>query len=178
MPTTITEGKIHVFTYKEGMLSRLAHDLRLSVKRWELIVDGRDVRGSFDPGSLEVDGVVKGHRIDTKILSQKDLSDIAENIEKHVLKTTRHPEITYEGRLVGAKAGKLTVRGKLMLVGRAGPLDLNLERVGDKLVGGATILQTRWGITPFKAALGSIKIKNDVGLRVDLPIPDIELDGL
>jgi len=178
MATTITEGTIHIFTYKEGVLSRLAHDLRLSVKKWELVVDGRDVRASFDPRSLEVDGVVRGQRVDDKILTPKDLSDIAENIEKHVLKTARHPQITYEGRLVAAKAGKLTIRGKLMLVGRAGPLEFGLERIGDKLVGQATILQTRWGITPFKAALGSIKIKNDVGVKVDLPLPDLDVDGL
>jgi polyisoprenoid-binding protein YceI len=178
MATTITEGTIHVFTYKEGMLSRLAHDLRLSLKKWKLVVEGREVHGYFDPKSLEVDGVVKGQRIDTKILTPKDLSDIAENIEKHVLKTARHPEITYEGRLVAVKAGKLTIRGKLMLVGRAGPLELNLERVGDKLVGQATILQTRWGIVPFKAALGSIKIKNDVGVRVDLPAPELDAESL
>ncbi len=178
MATTISEGTIHVFTYKEGMLARLAHDLRLSVVKWHLEVEGRNVRGSFDPRSLEVDGVVKGQRVDTKVLSQKDLADIRENIERHVLKPSQHREIRYEGRLVAAKAGKLTIRGKLTLVGRTGPLELTLQKSGDRWIGEATILQTRWGITPFKAALGSIKIKNDVTVKVDLPLPEVDLDEL
>ena len=178
MTTTITEGTIHVFTYKEGMLARLAHDLRLSVTKWTMLIDGRDVRGTFDPKSLVVDGVVKGHRIDPKVLSRKDLAEITDNIDQHVLKTSRHPEITYEGRVTRAKDGTFTVKGRLTLVGRSGPLELTLKRAGDRLTGQATLLQTRWGITPFRAALGAIKIKNDVGVKVEFPVPNVDVEEL
>lgn len=178
MATTLTDGTIHVFTYKEGLLSRLAHDLRLTVTRWQIVIDGRDVRGTFDARSLVVDGVVRGPRVDQKTLAQKDLADIAGNIEQHVLKTARYPEITYEGRVAGVREGKVTLKGTLTLVGRTGPLDLVLERRGDKVVGAATLLQTRWGITPFSAALGAIKIKNDVDVKVELPVPRLEAEAI
>ena len=178
MSTTISEGTIHVFTYKEGLLARLAHDLRLTVKKFAMTVSGRSVTAVFDARSLEVDGVVKGQRVDSRVLTNKDVRDIAKNIEDHVLLVRRHPEIKFEGRLVAAKNGELTVKGTLKLVGRAGPLQITLKPRGDRIEGHASVLQSRWGITPFSAMMGAIKIKNLVDVRLDLPRPPLpETEG-
>ncbi len=176
MTATFTDGTIHVFTYKDGPLARFAHDLRLTVRRFAVTVAGRDVRATFDPRSLVVDGVVKGSRVDTQTLSAKDCREILENLEQHVLKWRQHPEITFAGRVAPSEAGTLTVKGTLRLVGREGPLEVSLKRRGDRVVGEASLMQTRWGIQPFSAMLGAIRIKNVVDVRLDLPAPagDVE----
>ena len=45
-----------VYTYKEGVLSAVAHDLKLRVGAFWLTVDPQDsaVSASFDPNSMEV----------------------------------------------------------------------------------------------------------------------------
>ena len=56
---------IHVFTFKEGLLSRLAHDLRLSVTHYDIELRAGRVRARFDVASARVDGVVVSDRVDT-----------------------------------------------------------------------------------------------------------------
>lgn len=167
----ISTGTLHVFTFKDGVLARFAHDLRLTLGSFELEIEGRDIQGSFDPRSLVVDGVVKGPRVDPKVLSEKDKSDILNNLAEHVLRWRQHPTVTYEGRLSEVRGGVLTIRGKLTLLGRTGPLDVTARRQGEVLRGEATLLQTRWGIQPFSALMGAIKIKNQVDVRFELPLP-------
>jgi len=171
MTATFTDGTIHVFTYKDGPLARFAHDLRLTVQRFAVTVTGREVHASFDPRSLVVDGVIKGSRVDTHTLSAKDCREILENLEQHVLKWRQHPEISFTGRGVAGQAGALTVKGTLRLVGREGPLEVSLRRQGERVAGQASLMQTRWGIQPFSAMLGAIRIKNVVDVRFDLPAP-------
>ena len=55
----ISKGEVHLFTYKDGVLSRIAHDLRLSVRRFRVVVDGTTVRGEFFPETIQVDGVMR-----------------------------------------------------------------------------------------------------------------------
>jgi len=176
MTATFTDGTIHVFTYKDGPLARFAHDLRLTVQRFSVQVEGRGVRATFDPRSLVVDGVVKGTRIDTRTLTEKDVREILENLERHVLRWRQHPEIAFTGRVVASQDGVLMVKGALRLVGREGPLEVSLKRQGDRVVGEASLMQTRWGIQPFSAMLGAIRIKNVVLVRFDLPAPADEAD--
>jgi hypothetical protein len=171
MSVTITEGTVHVFTYKDGPLARFAHDLRLSVEKFAVTLDAREVRATFDARTLRVDGVVKGARVDAGALGEKDRRDILDNLASQVLRSRQHPEILYTGRVVGATDAALTLRGSLRLVGREGPLEVQLRRRGERAVGEASLMQTRWGIQPFSAMLGAIKIKNVIDVRFDLPAP-------
>ncbi|MBN2192739.1 MAG: YceI family protein [Polyangiaceae bacterium] len=174
MSASVTVGTIHVFTYKDGPLARFAHDLRLTLQRFSVAIDGRNVNATFDPKSLVVDGVVKGPRIDTRVLTEKDLREIRENIEHEVLKCRTFPEIAYSGRLVVNPGGRLSLKGTLSLLGRQGPLGVSLSRSGETVKGEASVMQTRWGIQPFSALLGAIKIKNVVDVRFELPVPPSE----
>ena len=49
-------AKCLVFTYKEGLLATIAHDLILNVACFSLRISGKNntVVGDFDPASLEV----------------------------------------------------------------------------------------------------------------------------
>lgn len=171
MNEMLSSGTVHVFTYKDGVLARFAHDLRLTLARFSITLAGREVRATFDPSSLKVDGVVKGARVDAGVLSEKDRRDVMENLERHVLRWRSHPEITYAGRLTTGPGATFTLKGTLTLVGRSGPLEVKLRRHERRVVGEASLLQTRWGIQPFSAMMGAIKIKNPVDVRFEIPLP-------
>jgi hypothetical protein len=51
-----TRGTLYVFTFKEGLLSKVAHDLRLSVQRFSVQVDGENVVAAIATSALTVDG--------------------------------------------------------------------------------------------------------------------------
>ena len=56
--------RVHVFTFKAGLLSRVAHDLRLRVERFGITREGDSIRARFEANSLRVDGVMEGGRLD------------------------------------------------------------------------------------------------------------------
>ncbi len=166
----ITDGTVHVFTYKDGLLSRLGHDLRLSVRRFEVTVDGESVTASFDATSLEVDGAVRRDgSIDPKALSRKDVKDTLKNTEKKVLHSRRHPQIRFTGQL-----GEAELRGDLRLVGMTRGVVVPFSKAGGRLVGEVELAPSRWGIPPFKALMGALKIIDKVKIRFDLPDPEVQ----
>ena len=174
MPT-IDQGTISVLTYKDGLLSRLGHDLRLTLERFEIEIDGDRVAGRFWPDSLQIAGAVRDGQLSPGELSQKDRRDIQGNIAK-VLQTKRHPEVRFDGRVEQSAAGpsaakRLEVSGTLRMVGRQADLTIEVHRDDGKLSGQLTLTPTRWGIQPFKALLGALRIQDRVDLEFELADP-------
>jgi len=166
----ITQGTFHVFTYKDGLLSSIAHDLRLSLERFEVEVDADagTVSGRFWPASLRVDGPVKEGTVDAKGLSERDRRDIHDNITEKILQTDRQPEVRFIGKLVvDAPIGR--VDGTLSLVGRDAPLNVTLRHEGGRYLGEVEFVPSKWGIAPFKALMGAIRLRDRVRVVFDLP---------
>ena len=162
-----TRAKIQVFTYKDGLLARLAHDLRLSLGRFEVVREGDEVRGRFWPGSLTVDGVVgRDGAVDTTALSASDRNKITGNIAEHVLAVARHPEATFVGKIV---EGERAIDGTLTLVGRAAPVRVEVRAVSGRLTAEVSLVPSRWGVAPYRALAGTIRLKDRVLVKIDLP---------
>lgn len=161
--TTSTTGTIHVFTYKDGLLARLAHDLRLTLRRFEIQRDGATVQARFWPGSLQVDGAID-RRGQLETMSDGDRRKIGENIANDVLHLERHPEASFHGQIVSG-----AVEGELTLAGRSASVRVPVQAVGDRLRGEVTLVPSRWGIAPYKALAGAIKLQDRVLVVVDLP---------
>jgi len=161
---------IHVYTFKRGVLSRVAHDLRLSVERWELDVNGEAVSARFDARSLKVDGTIKRGVLDPRGLSDKDAREVLDNTRKDVLQSDRHPWITFEGRAARGSA-HIALAGTLELAGQRRPISLTLQLRGDRAVGEVELKPSRWGIKPFKALMGAIALEDRVRVAVDVEVP-------
>ena len=162
-----TPAKIQVFTYKDGLLARLAHDLRLSLGRFEVVREGDEIRARFWPGSLAVDGVVgRDGAVDTTALSDSDRKKITGNIAEHVLALARYPEATFTGKIV---EGERAVDGTLTLVGRTVPLRVEVRAANGRLTAEVPLVPSRWGITPYRALAGAIKLQDRVLVKIDLP---------
>ena len=172
-PTTHQLGPdnatLQVKTYREGAVSKVGHDLVLDVTSWQATVtSGEDssptsVELSADPRSLRVRD---GHG-GVKPLSDKDRGDITKNIEKKVLGGDG-----IDFRSTGVERpggdGRIEVSGELRIAGTARPLSFGLEIGPDGHVEGTVPLrQSDWGIKPFTALMGALKVRDDIEVVLD-----------
>jgi hypothetical protein len=158
------DARCRIFTFKEGLLSAVAHDLEIDVQRFSVTVDGERVRATFDPSSLRVlhamhDGVPR-----PGALSERERAKIEQTIRDEVLSVRRHPEVRFEAEARGA-----VLDGTLTLFGRSRPLRVPFRVEGTARVAEASLHQPDWGIAPYSAMLGTLKIKPDVRVRIELP---------
>ncbi len=160
----MSAGTIRVYTFKDRrkLLSPVAHDLRLSLQRFEVTRDGETVRVRCTVDGFVVDGKMVGGAVET--MRDKDRRDVLDNLRKKVLKTRRHAEATFEGTYTNGR-----VSGELSLVGRRAALDFELTEEAGRLQGRFDLQPTRWGIPPFKALLGAISLEDRVVVEIDVP---------
>jgi hypothetical protein len=163
---TLTDGRIQVFTFKRGLLSKVAHDLCLGLQRFEVRTDGEHVTGRFFLDSLHVEGAVKNGELDADALSDADKREIVGNIRDSILHTEKHPEAVFEGRAQKIAEG-WRVHGVLELVGRREEIDLAVRKDGDRVGGEVELVPSRYGIEPFKALMGAIKLADRVIVRFE-----------
>ena len=157
--------QLQVFTFKDGLLARLAHDLRLSVGRFELILQKGQLQGWFDPNSLTVDGVAHGDRVDAAALSNEDKQKIHQTIVRELLETSRHPRIELEGKL-GQVDGQFLLDAKLRLRGVDRTLQIPLRLTALGMTAEVEFAPSQFGIPPYKALGGAIRLQDRVLVRV------------
>lgn len=165
-----TNSDCQVFTFKEGMLSAVAHDLKLRIGRFAIDVEGleegapRQLSAWFDIGSLRVMCAMKHglERYDT--LSEGDKKKI-EQSASDVLETGRFPRATFVS--TGIDGSRL--EGKLTLHGVERSLVVTVHEEGDRRVAQIEVNQPDHGIKPYTAALGTLRIRPVVRVRVAVP---------
>ncbi|MDQ6835645.1 MAG: YceI family protein, partial [Actinomycetota bacterium] len=77
--------------------------------------------------------------------------------------------IAFRSRSVQAGGdGRLSVQGDLELAGGVNPVAFEL-RIDDDghLVGSATVQQTAWGMKPYTALFGTLKVADEVEVLID-----------
>ncbi len=162
-------ARCDVFTFKEGLLSPVAHDLRLRVGSFSIEVDeaAGSVIATFDTSSLSVDTPMKDGAENPSALSDADKLKIASQIREEVLHTQRFPEATFRSASLTKRAdGGYDVSGELTLHGRTRPLQARTQLVSGRQQLEVELHQPDFGITPFKAMLGTLKIRAGVVVRL------------
>jgi polyisoprenoid-binding protein YceI len=169
-------GKITVNVYREGVAAKMGHDLVLEATKWSGKADvnaddpsASSVEVTVDPTSLEIIGAKGG----AKPLSDKDKADIKKNINEKILQTSKHREITFKSSETSGSAPNVKVKGNLTLVGNTQPitLDVKVDESSGRVSGKITFQQSSFGIKPFSAMLGALKIKDSVEIEFDVEIP-------
>ncbi len=161
------EARCRVFTFKEGLLSAVAHDLEIDVTRFRIEHEGGKVRAHFEAGSLRVLHAMVDGRAAPTAISARDRSKIEDNIRGDVLHVSRHPDITFEAALEGAPSDALS--GELTLHGRTRTIRVNVRAEPTLWVGEVTLHQPDFSITPYSAMLGTLRIQPDVRVRIEIP---------
>lgn len=169
---TQNDAEALVFTFKDGLLSKVAHDLKVRVSRFSLDFDpaASKLSAEFDPTSLEVINAVHDGAEDPKALSAADKEKIASQIQKEVLETARHPKIQFISTQVARRPdGGYSVKGDLTLHGTTRPLSTETRVEGGKQVAEVELNQPDFGVEPFKAMMGTLKVKPVVRVRISIP---------
>lgn len=172
MPTfDATTASCHVFTFKEGVLSAVAHDLRLRVERFTIDVDeaAGTVQATFSASSLRVDCAMKNGREDFDALGDRNRREIEGNIEDDVLHARRYPEIVLRSGCIEGEGDERRIAGTLSLHGTERPLRATARRQGGRWVAEVELRQPDFGIKPYSAMLGTLKVQPLVRVRVSVP---------
>ncbi len=169
-----SEATLHLHTTREGMAKKVGHDLVLEVGKWgaTVTVDADDitrssVNGTADTTSIRVVSGTGG----AKPLSDGDRKDIEKNINDKVLKTSQFPEITFKSTRVEGNESRATVHGNLTIMGKTNPAQMEITVTGGKATAKMTLLQTNWGIKPFSALMGALKLSDSVVIVVESTVP-------
>ncbi len=169
------DASLRVRTTKAGMGAKLAHDLTLEAKAWSASVtfDAADPTGSsvnltLDPTSLEVIEFSGG----IKPLSDGDRKEIAKNINDKALQTKKYPEIVFRSTSISGQGSSFHVIGDLTIIGTTRPttLQANVADGGQVTITG-TVVQTEFGVKPYSAMLGTLKINDAVELEAIFTLP-------
>jgi polyisoprenoid-binding protein YceI len=158
---------LSVNTERGGAAAKAGHDLLIHVTSWR----GRIVVGespdditlelSADPTSLRV----QEGRGGMKELDDADLDNIHQTIDDEVL---QRRDIAFRSTATAVDGDVVHVDGDLTLFGNTHPVSFDL-RVGDDgaITGAATVRQTDWGMKPYSALFGALKVDDEVRVELD-----------
>jgi polyisoprenoid-binding protein YceI len=149
-----------VYTFKEGILSAVAHDLKIRVERLELDGEDTKVTAWFDASSLRVVTTRKDGADSAGLLPTVMYGEIEKNIRNDVLKSDRFPRITFES----TEVTPTEVRGRLTLCGVT--RDIRCARQGDRVEHRLDVRD--FGVKPYTAMLGTLKVKPEVVVEIRL----------
>jgi len=162
-------GSIEVFTFREGALSALGHDLRLGASRFDIDVLADSVVARVEAGSLRVVAAMRAGMPAEGTLSEKDKAEIERNCAREVLEAHRHPEATFVSTELKQTDGGWTVRGTLTIHGVAREGTFDVQRKDGKAVARVDIDLRSFGMKPYSAMLGALRVKPRVLLVVEVP---------
>ncbi|MGB8221650.1 MAG: YceI family protein [Polyangiales bacterium] len=160
-----------LFSFKDGLLARLAHDLKLQVERFSIEVDDstQQIKACFDPSSIQVVCAQVDGRDDVATLSKGDKKKIYDNVTKDVLRVRKYPEIRFNSTHVVKRGEGFAIEGTLQMHGHSRTVQSSIRADGDRWRTELTIHQPDFGIKPFTAALGALKVKPDVIIQLNVP---------
>jgi polyisoprenoid-binding protein YceI len=164
-------GRLLVKTARTGLGAKAGHDLTIEVTRWHgtVLIDAASPASSSvtveaDVGSFEVREGTGG----VKPLTDADRADIKNTLRGKILNTRQHPVITFVSTQVSGTPESFHIEGDLTIVGVTQPVTVEGQLAGARARGSAVIMQSRWGIRPYTAFLGALKLRDEVEIQFDV----------
>jgi len=156
---------------KAGFLSAFGHEHTIAVKSF-----GGRVRVSpseISQASLELEVEAKSLAVADKGIDDKERAEIQKAMETDVLEVSRFPKISFRSVSVGnvkpsgsgqsfVVSGDLTLHGVTKRV--AVPVVVTITPEHLRATGEVTVKQTDFGIKPYSAASGTVKVKDALKL--------------
>jgi len=162
-------ASLSVQTGRTGAAAKAGHDLVMLVTAWKgSLVVGEDpgatrIELTADASSLRVQKGTGG----MQALGEDDKANIHQTIDDEVLK---REDIVFRSTRVQDEAdgSRMAVEGDLTLRGSTRPIAFDLA-LGDDGALGATVVvtQTNWGMKPYSALFGALKVLDDVDVVLE-----------
>jgi polyisoprenoid-binding protein YceI len=166
-------GTLFVKTGRKGAAAKAGHDLSIEVTAWSATIEAE-----ADPAQTRLELTAEGGSLRVRegagglqSLGDDDKDNIRQTIDGEVLKRTA---IAFRstGVRTSEDGGRLNVDGELELFGKANPIAFELALGSDgRLTGSATLKQTDWGMKPYSALFGALKVADEVIVAIDARVP-------
>ena len=92
-----------------------------------------------------------------------------------VLDVEKYPEIKFRStKVVEQGSGRWRVEGDLEMRGKKVPVSFDVTAAEGRVRGSATVSQRAFGIEPIKVAGGTVKVKDEVRVDLDVSVPGSE----
>ena len=161
------KGTIYVFTFKDGLLARAAHDLRIHLSDFDIGLEGDDVHAELPLKSLAVDGPVEGGECKLDQYDAGKKADVQKAMNEDVLRIAKNPTARFKGK-AAARGDGFAVSGQLELNGKSAPLAFDVSKDGGTYRASFEMQPSKWGVAQYKALLGAIKVKDVVRIELAL----------
>ena len=152
-------ARLSLRTERAGAAAVAGHDLVIRVTSWE----GQLALGD-EPASAELDRRRPSLRVVESTGGMQTLGET--NARTSTRRSTGRPrrqDITFRSTRAEAEGSRLHAEGDLTLVGQTRPIVFDLAISDDgELSGSVVVKQTDWGMKPYSALFGAIKVKDEV----------------
>ncbi len=158
------ESRFDVITGKAGLFGAFGHKHRIRATEFDgtIVYDPDNAFGS----SIEVVLQTAGLIVVPEGADEKDAPKVERAMRESVLPPDRYPTIAFGSRIVSAIDDGVQVVGDLTIAERTRPVavDVTIAQRGDTLTATGTFSakQTDFGIKPYSAAGGTIKVADEI----------------
>lgn len=150
-----------ISVFREGLLTSFGHDVTMQVTNLSLSVGDDDgITADLDPSSLRV----------MDDISDSNRKDIERNAEK-ALETRKHPKIQFRSTSVVRDGDRARIEGDLTLHGATNPISVEARHDGERWNVKFVLDQRKFGVKPYSAPLGMLKVKPEVEVNISVPHP-------
>ena len=166
-------GRIVLLTTRDGLAAQAGHDLTIEVTQWSAELEVAD---DLNPAGLTVrvdmnSLVVREGKGGVKPLTDRDRREIAVTARK-LLRTDRFPEARFTASGFDQGPGGGAVQGTLSLAGSDRPVRLEVAGNGSgSYHATGSVRQSDFGIKPYTAFLGVLKVSDAVSVVADVDLP-------
>jgi polyisoprenoid-binding protein YceI len=168
-------GRLVLLTTRDGLAARAGHDLTIEITRWS---GELEVADDLTPAGLRIQADINSLAVrqgtgGVKPLTDRDRREIAVTARR-LLGAERQPEATYTASgFEPDQSGGGVVHGTLSLNGASKPLKLTVRKTGEATYQATgAVRQSDFGIKPYTAFLGVLKVSDPVSIVVDVELPD------
>ena len=165
------QGRLSVHTGKAGAAAKAGHNLLIEGRSWSATLEV-----GAEPGAsrLQLTADARSLRVlegsgGMTALDDDDKANITQTIDAEVLKGTT---IAFRSTEIREDGDALTIGGELELAGTTRPLSFALTAGDDGSIRArAVVTQSAWGMKPYSALFGTLKVTDDVEVSVDAELP-------
>lgn len=162
------DGHLFLRTGREGLASGVGHDLTIEATHWSV-----EIAGTGEPAGLHVAATVELPSLRVRAgtggavpLTDRDRAEIEATMARQLGPGTASFTATL-------RATDVVVHGALTLRGKSAPLRVDIAELGGgryRVTG--RIRQSTYGLTPYRAFLGALKVRDEVEVEVELFLSD------
>jgi polyisoprenoid-binding protein YceI len=151
--------EILVYTFRQGLLAAVGHDLCLRASKLTVEIGADDaITCEVDAASLTASGV-----------SADDARKIEKNAAEDVLAARRFPTVTFRSTRVARDGERARIEGTLTLHGATRPLAFDAVADGTNWRAEVRLDVRDYGIKPYTAMFGTLRVRADVLVKLRVP---------